>query len=218
MWYLYLDESGDLGFDFVNKKPSKFFTISILAVNGVDNNRKLAKGIRVTLRRKLNPKRHRKRIIQELKGRDTTLEVKEYFYEQISSVNFEIYAMTLNKKRVYERLTKEKPRVYNFIARQVIDKIPFEKNKNERVELIIDRSKSKPEIEEFNSYIRSQIQGRLDPKITLDMYHWDSQQSPGLQAADMFCWGIFQKYERRSTNWVEIFKEKIEFEDVYLKG
>ena len=24
MWYLYLDESGDLGFDFVNKKPSRF--------------------------------------------------------------------------------------------------------------------------------------------------------------------------------------------------
>lgn len=54
MWYLYLDESGDLGFDFVNKKPSKFFTVSIL---------------------------------------------------------------------------KEKSRVYNFIARQVIDQIPLEKNK-----------------------------------------------------------------------------------------
>lgn len=218
MWYLYLDESGDLGFDFVNKKPSKFFTISILAVNGVDNNRKLAKSVRVTLRRKLNPKKHRKRIVQELKGKDTTLEVKEYFYKQVSSVIFNIYAMTLNKKRVYERLTREKPRVYNFIARQVIDKIPFEKNKNERVELIIDKSKSKPEIEEFNSYIRSQIQGRLDPKITLDIYHWDSKQSTPLQAADMFCWGIFQKYERRNTDWFGTFKGKVKFEDLYLKG
>ncbi len=34
MWYLYLDESGDLGFDFVNKKPSKFFTITILVIKG----------------------------------------------------------------------------------------------------------------------------------------------------------------------------------------
>lgn len=25
MWYLYLDESGDLGFDFVNKKTIKVF-------------------------------------------------------------------------------------------------------------------------------------------------------------------------------------------------
>ncbi len=29
MLYLYLDESGDLGFDFVNKKPTKHFVISI---------------------------------------------------------------------------------------------------------------------------------------------------------------------------------------------
>ncbi|OGD86024.1 hypothetical protein A2696_04040, partial [Candidatus Curtissbacteria bacterium RIFCSPHIGHO2_01_FULL_41_13] len=154
MQYLYLDESGDLGFDFVNKKPTKFFTVAILAVNGVENNRKLIKGVKVTLRRKLNPKKHRRRIVQELKGKDTTLEIKQYFYKQISKVKFEIYAMTLNKKRVYDRLTKEKSRVYNFIARQVIDKIPFEKNKANRVELVIDKSKSKPEIEEFNSYIR----------------------------------------------------------------
>jgi len=32
MWYLYLDESGDLGFDFVHKKPLNFFTVTIPAV------------------------------------------------------------------------------------------------------------------------------------------------------------------------------------------
>lgn len=216
MWYLYLDESGDLGFDFVSKKPSKFFTVAILAVNGIENNRRLIKGVKTTMRRKLNPKKHRKRIVQELKGRSTTLEVKQYFYKQVKGINFEIYAMTLNKRRVYERLTRQKARVYNFIARQVIDKIPFEKNKVNRVEFIIDKSKSKPEIEEFNSYIHSQIQGRLEPKITLDMYHWNSQENAGLQAADVFCWGIFQKYERRNIDWFEIFEKKIRFEGQYL--
>jgi hypothetical protein len=44
-----LDESGDLGFDFVNKKPSKFFTITVLAVRD-DNQRKLAKAVKITLR------------------------------------------------------------------------------------------------------------------------------------------------------------------------
>jgi hypothetical protein len=54
MWYLYLDESGDLGFDFVNKKPSKFFTVAILAIAGQQANRKLIKSVKVVLRRKLN--------------------------------------------------------------------------------------------------------------------------------------------------------------------
>jgi len=40
MWFLYLDESGDLGFDFVNRKPSKFFTITILAIKGIDNEKR----------------------------------------------------------------------------------------------------------------------------------------------------------------------------------
>lgn len=217
MWYLYLDESGDLGFDFVNKKPSKFFTVTILAIRGVDNNRKLIKAVKTTLNRKLNPKKHRKRIVQELKGRSTTLEVKEYFYNKIKDLPFGIYSITLNKRRVYERLTRDKPRIYNFVARQVIDNIPFEKNNSNRVELICDRSKSKPEILEFNSYIRTQIQGRLDPNITIDMKHWISQETPGLQAVDMFCWGIFQKYERKDTKWLNLYTKRIVFEDLYLK-
>lgn len=217
MWYLYLDESGDLGFDFVNKKPSKFFTVAILVVSTPERNRQLIKAVKVILRRKLNPPKHRKRIAHELKGSNTTLEVKKYFYEKIKEVKFGIYAVTLNKKRVYEKLTKQKSRVYNFIARQVLDKIPFEKNNNNRVELILDKSMGKPEIEEFNSYIRRQLEGRLSPDIPIDIYHWLSHETQGLQVVDMFCWGIFQKYERNDTNWFDIYREeKIKFEKQYL--
>ena len=79
MWYLYLDESGDLGFDFVNKKPSKFFTVTILALSSQDNNRKLIRAAKITLRRKLNNPKHHKRIACELKGTGTTMEVKKIF-------------------------------------------------------------------------------------------------------------------------------------------
>ncbi len=75
MLYLYLDESGDLGFDFVNKKPSKYFTITILAVRGYKENRTLLKAVGRTLKRKLNPKRKRKRLVSELKATKTTLEI-----------------------------------------------------------------------------------------------------------------------------------------------
>lgn len=217
MWYLYLDESGDLGFDFVNKKPSKFFTVAILALSSRENNRKLIKGVRNTLRRKLNPKGKTKRIVPELKGADTTFEVKGYFYKQVKDIKFGIYAITLNKRRVYEQLAKNKSRVYNFVARQVLDRIPFEKNSKDRVELIIDKSMSKPEIAEFNSYVRKQLEARLNPKVPLDIYHWRSHENFGLQAIDMFCWGVFQKYERGRPNWYNLYlKDKIKFDEQYL--
>ena len=53
MWYLYLDESGDLGFDFFARKPSRFFTVCILVLQGVDNNRRLLSAVKKTCRRKL---------------------------------------------------------------------------------------------------------------------------------------------------------------------
>lgn len=46
MLYLYLDESGDLGFDFVNKKPSEHFTVCVLAIKGAENDRALSKAVR----------------------------------------------------------------------------------------------------------------------------------------------------------------------------
>ncbi|TRZ81447.1 DUF3800 domain-containing protein [bacterium] len=216
MYYLYLDESGDLGFDFVNKKPSKFFTIAVLAIKDVQNNRKLAKAVKKTLRRKLNPRSKRSRIVEELKGEGTDIIVKKYFYNQVKDIDFSLYSITLNKIRVYSRLSRNKSRVYNFIAQQVFDQIPFEKHRNTRIVLIIDRSKSKKGIKEFNEYIIHQLKKRLGPKTPFDIYHEDSKKIGGLQTVDMFAWGIHRKYELRDKEWHQVFKEKIAFDKQYL--
>ena len=119
MLYLYLDESGDLGFDFFAKKPSKYFTVTVLAVTGTQNNRKLINGAKKTVKRKLHGAK------RELKGAKTSLELKEYFYRQVSDIAFKIYSLTLNKQRVYENLARQKDRVYNFIAGNVLAAIPL---------------------------------------------------------------------------------------------
>ncbi len=101
MWYLYLDESGDLGFDFVNKKPSNFFTVTILIVKGIENNRTLIRAVKKTIRRKLDPYRKRTSVDTELKGERTSFQVKEYFYKQMAGVPLEIFSVTMNKRRAF---------------------------------------------------------------------------------------------------------------------
>lgn len=49
----------------------------------------------------------------------------------------------------------------------------------------------------------------------MDIYHWDSKESHGLQACDLFCWGVFQKYEMNKDEWYGIFKEKMVSEEGY---
>lgn len=212
MIYLYLDESGDLGFDFVNKKPSKFFTITILAVKGFVANRSLINSVKHTLRRKFRNKMN----VAELKGSKTSAEILKYFYKQCRNIDFGIYSLTLNKKRLYSHLAKDKDRVYNYVARLVLAKIPLE-NANTRIYLIVDKSKARPEIEEFNSYIMRELKGRIDPNVPVDIYHYVSHENLGLQAVDIFCWGIFRKYEKRDVQWFNLFwKDKGKYDSLYL--
>ena len=103
----------------------------------------------------------------------------------------------------------------NFIARNVLDQISFE-YPNLRIQLILDKSKNKLEILEFNNYITRQLEAKIDPKIPLDIYHWDSKENGGLQAIDTFSWGIFEKYERRRLDWFNIFNSKVKYDSVYL--
>ena len=210
VWFLYLDESGDLGFDFFGKKPTRFFTVAILALRDTGNNRNLINAVKKTIRRKL-----RDRANAELKGSHTSLEVKRYFYSLVRPIRFGVYALTLNKRRVYEQLAQKKDRVYNFIARQVLDQVPIEKAST-RVQLVIDKSKSRREIGEFNAYLVRQLQARLDPKVPLDIYHQSSHENLGIQAADLFSWGVFRKYEREDLKWYDVFREKVQYDERYL--
>lgn len=210
MLYLYLDESGDLGFDFFSKKPSRYFTITVMMVQGVENNRRIAKSVKKTINRKLYRQKR-----DELKGSKDSLEIKKYFYRQVQSIPIAIYSLTLNKKRVYENLTQKKERVYNFIARKVLDIIPFD-NASARIELVIDRSKGKYEIREFNEYLVRQLSGKIDPKIPLDIEHHVSHEYLQLQAVDLFSWGIFRKHEKNDREWFDVFKDKVRYDNVYL--
>lgn len=211
MWYLYVDESGDLGFDFFAKHPSKYFTVCLLLVRGSEHNRAILSAVNKTVRRKLPP-----RDTSELKGTRTSFEVKQYFYRLLQDVPFEIFALTLNKRRVYEDLQGRKDRLYNFIARQVLDQVPL-MDATTRIELTMDRCKNTAEVADFNAYIERQVQGRIDPRIPLNIAHRASHEHRGLQAVDLFSWGVFRSYEKRDTKWREVFAEKIQYDDVYLK-
>lgn len=216
MWYLYLDESGDLGFDFVNKSPSRFFTVCILATSDRESFYAISKTARKTLRRKL--RRKGRGAVEELKGSATSLEVKRYLWEAIRERQFGIYSVTLNKLRLFEELRRNKARVYNFVARLVVDAIPFERART-RVQLVVDKSKGRPEIEHFNRYILSQLEGRINPALVpVEIDHLDSRAVPFLQVADLFAWGIFRKYERGDFQWYDVFKEKVLLDRLYLKS
>ncbi len=213
MLYLYLDESGDLGFDFVNKTPSNYFTVCVLALKGNDDNRAFAKLVRAVLRRRNRP-RGRDRTA-ELKGSLVPLDLKKLFYRKVRHIPFKLYSVTLDKRKIYSGVPIEKDRIYNYIARLVLEGIDF-RDAAVRVIMTVDKSKNRQGIFEFNTYILKQIKAFINPLVPLDIFHVPSQSSPGLQAADVFAWGVFRKYELGDMQWYEVFRGRLRSERLYM--
>jgi hypothetical protein len=214
---IYLDESGDLGFDFTKRKTSRKFVITLLVSDDRETATQFKKAVRRTLKNKVNHKKKRK-IVREMKGTQTRHEVKEYFFRNMPTTGWRIYSVVLNKERVYPKLkTKQgKKKLYNFLARFILEKVDL-RNHGTAVNLIIDRCKNREEIRDFNNYIANQLEGLLPLNVPLYITHELSQDNTGLQVVDLFCWGLYRKYESNDTKWYDVFKEAIGFEDEYLK-
>lgn len=215
--FLFLDESGDLGFDWSKQGASSHFVITILVCRDMTALKLFQTAVQRTLRNKLNSKTKRKRLVQELKGAATTFTVKEYFFRHLPSDGWELHTIIVNKKRVYDYLqTKQgKKRLYNYLARIVLEKLPFE-SCDTALNLIVDRCKNSAEIKDFNGYITTQLEARLPLQSKLYITHESSQASAGLQAVDMFCWGIARKYCAADRQWYQLFRTKITKETNYL--
>lgn len=217
--YLYLDESGDLGFSPVKKGSSKKFIITVLVCSSDLSRRNIRQAIRRTIKSKIN-KGKKKKHMQELKGSKTDFKIKKYFFEKVKNNGWEIFTLALNKSRVHDDLkTKSgKKKLYNFLSRILIEKMaPRLQCAKQNVELFVDKSKNSEEIRDFNDYLANQLEALLPLNTFLHIYHLSSAESFELQAVDLFCWGIFRKYELNDFEWYDVFKTKITYETEYLK-
>jgi Protein of unknown function (DUF3800) len=211
--YLYLDESGDLGFDFGNKKPSRFFVITLLALTEAKAIRIVDKAVTRTLDKKLNHKSKNRRLISELKGSSTTLPIKKYFLSHIDRglLDVSLYAIVLDKLALLAKIQNPiKERVYNHMTHQILERVPFPAVGH--VNLVVDRSKNDLGIREFNDYLYANLSLCLNLETKLYISHDSSEKHKCIQAADLFCYGIARKYELKDESWYSLFKDKIRVE------
>lgn len=126
--------------------------------------------------------------------------------------------LALNKIRVESHLQTRtgKKKLYNFLSRFLLEKLNLPITMT-NVELVVDRCKNKKEIRDFNRYLINQLEALLPLNTALNISHLTSQESAGLQAVDLFSWGIFRKHENNDSEWYDIYHHKISFETEYLR-
>jgi hypothetical protein len=212
--FIYLDETGDLGFDFTKPKTTRFFVVTLLLVRDQAANVALRKAVERTLKNKLRRKKHDYPF--ELKGTHTTLAVKRYLYRQLQRADFRLYTLVVDKYLIHAHLRVAPARLYNYLARLILERCPFDEAR-ESVTVIVDRSKGTQAQRHFNEYVTNQLLAHVPLQVPLRFDHVTSVESKGIQATDMFSWGIFRKYEVGDMDWYDVFQEKIGVEEVFPK-
>ena len=210
--YIFLDESGDLGFDFNNKNPSIFFSITILVCYSPNDFFSFKSAVKRTLSSKFNPKKT-KNTTTELKGTNTTLLVKQFFYKHLlksSHQEWKIYSIVIDKRQLIKKFNMplNPHRLYNLLSREIIERVNFSEIKS-NVQLIVDKCKGGYERSVFDYYLKTHIEPNLPLNISLHVSHELSHNNAGLQAVDLFCHGIIRKHSNNDVSWYSSFADKI---------
>ena len=209
--YIFLDESGDLGFNFDNSKTTKFFAITLLVCETREALYIARKAIQQTLNRKLN--HGKKRQKQEVKGNSTTLAIKQHFYKKLAErSDIKIHSIILNKKRLLTQIDHiDQHRIYVKMSYSVLKNVNI-KSDTSFVHIIADRCKRGIEAKDFSHTLRSDVEKLLPLTSSVKMEQIPSKKDFGLQAVDLFSYGVFCKHEFNDVAWYEIFEDKISSE------
>lgn len=212
---IYLDESGDLGFDFNKEKTSHYFVIALLVCMDKNANKTTIQSVKKTLRNKL-PKN-----TVELKGSNLILSIKKYFLRDMRKANNWYLCIAIADKKTWVKhhhcsnphMLKTKM-VYDELAQRIFSQLDcLDTAKN--IDIIVDRSKTKGDILEFNTAVTNAIKKRLPKDNRLSIKHTHSHNEAGLQATDLFSSGVWRKYEKNDLTWYMEFSDKIATEIIH---
>lgn len=201
MAYIFLDESGDLGF---KKTSSRWFLFTIALTSEPRSLERVTKKIWRKLRRK-------HKHIGELHASNEKDITRERMLKALNEIkDLKILCTVLNKEKVYVDLQNQKNYLYNYTANVLLERLHKSgviKDK-ESLYLYIDSKDTKKALREnFVNYLLNSMKKRRDCRFDIQLVA--SHENKSLQAVDFLSWAIFRKYEREDFRFYEIIKDKI---------
>lgn len=202
MSYLFMDESGCLGFDFSKQGTSRYFVITCFFVGSKRPFEKLVKQVHSGL-----PKKLKNGVLHCCKEKPVT---RQRMLKKLAEKECSIMTIYLNKAKVYTHLQDEKHVLYNYVTNILIDRILPRRAFHITDKLILVASKRETNRflnMNFDSYLRNKTVA--NHKIRLEVQIKTPAEEKVLQLADFVSWAIYRKYERRDGRYYNLIKRRI---------
>lgn len=206
MSFIFIDESGDLGFDFKKKKTSKYFVITLLFAEDKNVLEKIVKKVFKGFS-KMEAHSHNG-VLHAYKESPKTKSKLLNLLRDKKTVK--IVAIYLNKNKVYTRLQNEKHVLYNYVTNILLDRVYTKKliPVNKKVCIYASRRETSRFLNKnFSNYIESQLKNNF--KIAVDVNIVSPSSEKGLQVVDMVSWALFRKYEFGDHTFYNLIKSEI---------
>ena len=201
---IYLDESGDLGFNFAKKKTSKIFVITCLFTEDERPIEKVVKKTHAELQKKFKSRIGTLHCVRE---KPLT---RKRLLKRLNEKECSIMTIYMNKSKVYTRLQDEKSVLYNYVANILLDRICSKKiiPVDKPITLIASQRETNKFLNlNFKNYLNNQLKNRH--KINLSVQIKSPSAEKSLQAVDFVSWAIFRKYEYQDDSYYNLIKSKI---------
>ena len=210
MAYIFLDESGDLGF---KESSSKWFIFTIILINNHKKIEKIIKKVRCSLKKKYKK-------INELHAYNCQPETKIKFLNLLSKEkDLKILCIVLNKSKIFVDFQNQKNYLYNYTANILLDRLHTKNliNIDEEINLYIDQKDTNKNLKNnFEEYLKNNfIKRNGDVKINIKIK--PSHTEKCLQAVDFISWSIFRKYEMNDYDYYNVIKDNIIEENFLFK-
>ncbi len=210
--YIYLDESGDLGF---GPKASNYFLIAaLLAKDPLRIQKCITK-----VRKERLPNKYKK--ISELKYHNSDNIIRRRILQCVAKTDASVAYAILRKRQVHENLRSKQNILYNFLCGSLIANIFKRYYIVSKVNIIVDRSLTKINREAFNEYIGYKAlmsKTEVFNADYLEIHHIDSTQDKCIQSVDFIVGAIARNYEHNDSLLYEIIDKKIEIALDFFKG
>ncbi|MDR0800461.1 MAG: DUF3800 domain-containing protein [Endomicrobium sp.] len=213
MAYIFMDESGCLGFDFTKSKTSKNFVIAFLMAK---NNNVIKKAVSKTFNS--IPKNKRRTHCGTLHCNKEEDKTRIKLLEELKDKDVSVMSIFLNKQKVFPHLRGEKTVLYNYVTNILLDRIINKKllPLNDTVNFIASRRETNKFLNEnFKSYLEAQALSNHKLKIEVSIKATHSVKE--LQAVDFVSWTLFKKYEYGEDSYYNIIKNLIVEESLLFR-
>ena len=205
MTTVFLDESGDLGFDLTKPGTSRHFIVTVLVCGAP---RAVDKAVSRTYA-SLTPtaKRHHHGVLHAYALQPVT---RRRLLERLAGLDVAVFALKLDKRRVYTDLGNEPHVLYSYLTNVILDQVITSglAAPDEPLRLIASRRETKRLLSiEFVEYLRSHVSHTPAAGLVIEVA--DPSSEKGLQAVDCVSWCLFREYEYGDSTYADLIRPKV---------